>query len=475
MKNFRLINELNYDVARHVGDMAAFFDCKLAEPVEFTLKITLKDKKIIAYILTNDKTYTSFCQAENVNISGELGRCVKVAVVLVLEEYTEQKVKLPWGILTGVRPDKLVHKIMDSGINYEDIPTLLQKKYLLPPKQGNLLARITQRQKEILPDSTRLNDAAIYIGIPYCPSRCSYCSFPSGIVPKDEESQQNFIKLIEQDIKNVVQLLSMHNLNVISLYIGGGTPTSLSDKVFADFLNIVRKNLLLPSISEFTVEAGRPDCFSSSKLAAMEDAGVTRVSVNPQTFHNKTLQLIGRKHSVEDFYNAYALVRKSTIPIVNMDLIIGLPEENWQDIMYNLQEAVSLAPENLTIHTLTLKKSAPLFGAYKGLAAEEAENLVAQGQKMAALAGLEPYYLYRQHYMLGHLANIGYAKPQTESVYNIQMMEERHPIIGIGPSSASKRPLADGHHISKLNMPKNISVYAADLTILGQKRADLFK
>ena len=157
-----------------------------------------------------------------------------------------------------------------------------------------------------------------------------------------------------------------------------------------------------------------------------------------------------------------------------MDLIIGLPGENKQDILTSMQKAIALEPENLTIHTLTLKKSAPLFGSHMTLAADVAASLVDEGQALAKSRGLEPYYLYRQHYMLGHLANIGYAKPGTESLYNIQMMEERHPIIGVGPSSASKRPLADGHHLNKLNMPKNVTVYGTSLPALFKKRAELF-
>ncbi|MGM9583648.1 MAG: coproporphyrinogen dehydrogenase HemZ, partial [Phascolarctobacterium sp.] len=304
---------------------------------------------------------------------------------------------------------------------------------------------------------------------------CSYCSFPAGIVPADEESQQNFVNLIEQDVQNVVQLLGMHSLSIKSLYIGGGTPTSLNDNVFARLLEVVGRYLHFPTVKEFTVEAGRPDCFTKAKLAAMEAAGVDRISVNPQTFHDKTLQLIGRKHSVDDFYRAYEEVRYSSIPVVNVDLIIGLPGENAAEIAYSLKKAVELAPENLTIHTLTLKRSAALFGSKIQLPAEDAAALVEQGRELAAQVGLEPYYLYRQHYMLGHLANIGYAKPGTESIYNIQMMEERHPVIGVGPSSSTKLPLADGHHLRRMNMPKNVAVYASGLNEFCRKREELFR
>lgn len=475
MKNFSLVNRLDYDITRPVCDMAAFFDYKMSPNADDTITVSLDNKTIKVILKILNEQFIAEFLVKDMQVSGEIIRCVKLGVLSVYQQFTKLKPRLPWGILTGVRPDKLVHKIMDSGIIAADLADFMEKEYFLPISKGQLLANIVTKQKEILPDTSRLRDAAIYIGIPYCPSRCSYCSFPSGIVPQDEESQQNFVKLIEQDIKNVVQLLSMYNLNVMSLYIGGGTPTSLSDKVFASLLQSVKENLSLDSLREFTVEAGRPDCFSKAKLEAMEEAHVTRISVNPQTFHDKTLKIIGRSHTVADFIKAYDMVRSSKIPTVNMDLIVGLPGETQNDIKYSLQQAVSFAPENLTIHALTLKKGAPLFSSYVGVEDTIAEELIEKGCELAIDCGLEPYYLYRQHYMLGHLANIGYAKPGTESIYNIQMMEERHPIIGIGPSSASKRPLKDGHHINKLNMPKNVKVYAENLNTLFNKRLDLFK
>lgn len=482
MKNFILINKLNTDISRPVADMAAFFDYYVVAESGVQLMVCAEGEHVIACLYSGEHSFTAREFCSGTAASGEVTRCVKLVVLGVFVQLTGMQPKLPWGILTGVRPGKLAHKLLDSGVSAKNLPQYLSQHYLLPASQGKLLTNIALRQKKLLPDASRFKDAGIYIGVPYCLSRCSYCSFPAGIVPQDEESQQNFVNLIEQDLQNVVQLLSMHSLQIKSLYIGGGTPTSLSDKVFANLLKVVENKLLkatvpaLQYLQEFTVEAGRPDCFSIDKLAAMESVGVNRISVNPQTFHDKTLQLIGRRHSVADFYVAYELVRKSRIPVINMDLIIGLPQETAADICYSFEQAVKLAPENLTVHTLTLKRSAPLFGEllHKTLSVDEAAQLVMRGFAAAKSLGMEPYYLYRQHYMLGHLANIGYAKPGAESIYNIQMMEERHPVIGVGPSSASKVPLVDGHHLHKLNMPKNVAVYAANLVALADKRANLF-
>ena len=489
MKYFILSNNTEYELTRPVNDMAAFFDYQLLHDAaqigstDLLAVLTLYhgQGRVVALIEQGGADFRAeVCCQHGTDIygdilaSGEVKRCVKIAVYQAFCGLTGVRPELPWGILTGVRPGKLAHKLVDGGVEFDRLADALSNSYLLPYKQGRLLTDICRLQKQLVADEGRFHEAGIYIGIPFCPSRCTYCSFPAGIVPQDEESQQNFVNLIEQDIENVVQLISMYSLRVTSLYIGGGTPTSLNDRVFARLLALAER-LRLPTVKEFTVEAGRPDCFSSAKLAAMEEAGVNRISVNPQTFHDRTLQLIGRRHTVADFYRAYEQVRQSRIPVINMDLIIGLPGETEADVLYSYKEAARLAPENLTIHTLTLKRGAELFGSQLKMDPMAAGRLVEQGMELARAMDMHPYYLYRQHYMLGHLANIGYAKPGTESIYNIQMMEERHPIIGIGPASASKFPLRDGHHLEKLNMPRNVKAYGERLQELFLRRQELFK
>lgn len=467
---------LQQNIVPSIRDMAALFCGQLVDEggYDLDLRVSCADGLVRAIVSRGAGYFNAVVPIEGVGEipTGEVTRCVKLAVVDVLKQVTRQCPDMPWGVLTGVRPGKLGHKLVENGLNYASIAEYLASHYLVPNKQGKLLADIVALQDKIAPTS----EAGLYIGIPFCPTKCSYCSFPSGIIPKNEEEQENFLKLIELDLVNVVQLLSMHRINVSSLYIGGGTPTSFTDKVFGHFMELVAKHV--PStIREFTVEAGRPDCFSKAKLQAMEAVGVNRVSVNPQTFHDKTLQRIGRRHSVAEFYEAYAMARESKIPIINMDLIIGLPGETEQDIAYSLECAAKLKPENLTVHTLTLKKDAALFQKQEevSLSAEAAARMVELGAQTAAELGMVSYYLYRQHYMLGHLANVGYAMPGTESIYNIQMMEERHTVLAVGPSSSSKRPLEDGHHLRRHAMPKNIAVYKNTLEEQFSKRAELLK
>ena len=474
ISDYRLEQNLPYDLSRPVAEMAAFFDILPQSDSADVLKIVQEADGCVAILQTEDGTRRvsrPFTILQDVR--GEWVRCVKLAVLDVLRQAVRRSLVMPWGILTGVRPGKLAHKLLDSGLSCDELPQYLERHYLLPHGQAQLLTEICLRQRQLLPAAEK--QVGIYIGIPFCPTRCSYCSFPSGIVPLEEELQQKFLNFIEQDMLTVVQLLSMYSLNVTAVYIGGGTPTSLSETAFARLIALTARHLLLPGVREFTVEAGRPDCFSAEKLKVMEACGVNRISVNPQTLHDKTLKAIGRSHTVQDFYRSYDLVRHSGIKTVNTDLIIGLPGETADDVRASLDGIRALAPDNLTVHTLTLKKSAPIFGAqFSSLTAEDAEALVAYGSETAAAMGMLPYYLYRQHYMLGNLANIGYAASGSASLYNIQMMEERHVVLGIGPASATKVPQADGHHLKKLNMPKDIGAYTGNLPQLAHKRSLLF-
>lgn len=474
ISDYRLEQNLPYDLTRPVAEMAAFFDILPQSDSADVLKIVQEADGCVAILQTEDGTRRvsrPFTILQDVR--GEWVRCVKLAVLDVLRQAVRHSLVMPWGILTGVRPGKLAHKLLDSGLSCDELPQYLERHYLLPHGQAQLLTEICLRQRQLLPAAEK--QVGIYIGIPFCPTRCSYCSFPSGIVPLEEELQQKFLNFIEQDMLTVVQLLSMYSLNVTAVYIGGGTPTSLSETAFARLIALTARHLLLPGVREFTVEAGRPDCFSAEKLKVMEACGVNRISVNPQTLHDKTLKAIGRSHTVQDFYRSYDLVRHSGIKTVNTDLIIGLPGETADDVRASLDGIRALAPDNLTVHTLTLKKSAPIFGAqFSSLTAEDAEALVAYGSETAAAMGMLPYYLYRQHYMLGNLANIGYAASGSASLYNIQMMEERHVVLGIGPASATKVPQADGHHLKKLNMPKDIGAYTGNLPQLAHKRSLLF-
>ena len=418
--------------------------------------------------LTGNK-FSAECRVIAKADRGEWARCAKIAMLSVLKQ-AFGILEPSWGVLTGVRPGKLANKILFAGENPEKV---LVENYLLVGSNAKLISDIVKKQNAIL--SRNVRDIAVYIGVPYCPSRCLYCSFPTGIMPPEDEFQQNFCDSVEEDIRAVVQLISMYGLRIKSLYIGGGTPTSLNDVFFQKLMNVISNNFSVGLIDEFTVEAGRPDCINAEKIRAMEEAGVNRISINPQTIHDRTLVAIGRRHTVKQVYDAFATIRKSNISIVNMDLIVGLPQEGMRDMEYSLDKMLDFYPENLTVHSLALKKSSPLFQIckdYEFVSAEEASLVFDHASLVAEKLGMSPYYLYRQHYMLGNLANIGYAKPGTECIYNMQMMEEQDTVIGIGPSSATKVPALDGHHLYKFHMPKNFYDYKTNAKQLFTKRAE---
>ena len=421
------------------------------------------------FIGLSGTTFSAKCELAPKAERGEWTRSTKIVMLSVIKQ-AFGVADPAWGVLTGVRPGKLANKILFTG---NDPEKLLIEKYLLSGSNAKLISDIAKKQNSIL--SKSFKDIAIYIGVPYCPSRCLYCSFPAGVMPIEDEFQQNFCNSVEEDIRAVVQLVSMYGLHIKSLYIGGGTPTSLNDIFFRKLMKCVSTNFSVDLIGEFTVEAGRPDCLTADKLLAMEEAGVNRISINPQTMHDRTLVTIGRQHNVKQVYEAFTAIRKSNIPVVNMDLIVGLPQEGINDIEYSLDKMLDFYPENLTVHTLALKKNSPLFHMWKDyefISAEEASLVFDHAALAAEKLGMGPYYLYRQHYMLGNLANIGYAKPGTECIYNMQMMEEQYTVIGIGPSSATKVPASDGHHLYKFHMPKNFYDYKTNAKQLFTKRAE---
>ena len=421
------------------------------------------------FIGLSGTTFSAKCELAPKAERGEWTRSTKIVMLSVIKQ-AFGVADPAWGVLTGVRPGKLANKILFTG---NDPEKLLIEKYLLSGSNAKLISDIAKKQNSIL--SKSFKDIAIYIGVPYCPSRCLYCSFPAGVMPIEDEFQQNFCNSVEEDIRAVVQLVSMYGLRIKSLYIGGGTPTSLSNIFFQKLMESVSTNFSIDLIDEFTVEAGRPDCLTSEKLHAMEEAGVNRISINPQTMHDRTLVTIGRRHTVQQIYDAFTAIHKSRISVVNMDLIVGLPQEGIKDIEYSLDKMLDFCPENLTVHTLALKKNSPLFQIWKDyefISAEEASLVFGHASLVAEKLGMSPYYLYRQHYMLGNLANIGYAKPGTECIYNMQMMEEQYTVIGIGPSSATKVPASDGHHLYKFHMPKNFYDYKTNAKQLFTKRAE---
>jgi oxygen-independent coproporphyrinogen-3 oxidase len=402
-------------------------------------------------------------------------RLVRLNLLAILQRLTGRNPG-PWGILRGVRPIKIVHRLLDNGFTTAEAADRLAADYAVDPVKARLLAAIGLRQRPFLhagADGRRL--VSVYVGVPYCPSRCLYCSFPANVLPADHAKVAAFLSALEADIAAAAELIARWGLTAETVYIGGGTPTSLGDADFARLLDKVRGAFVTGATREFTVEAGRPDCITDGKVSAMAAAGVTRVSVNPQTMQEKTLKLIGRNHTVRDIIVMFRKIRSAAIPVINMDIIAGLPEETERDMAATMDSIAALAPDNITVHTLAIKRGSRLAAGQEDVSLPDERTTAA----MLAIAadgarglGLVPYYLYRQKHMTGNLENVGYARPGAECIYNIQIIEERQTIIGVGPAAATKAVAADFRLASTYN-PKDVDTYIANIDHYIRRREEL--
>ena len=380
----------------------------------------------------------------------------------------------PWGIMTGVRPTKIVHRYWDSGMSVEQIKKAVQEEYFVQPDKAALLVDVTQRQRTfLLQREEAVRQVSVYLSIPFCPTRCAYCSFPAFSLPKPA-LQETYLTNLLAECQAVGQLLRQQGKQVQTVYIGGGTPTSLNADQLQRLLEGVQRYLVWQPLQEFTVEAGRPDTITADKMAVLRDLGVDRVSVNPQTMQDEVLRAMGRSHTAADILTAYDIVRKSGIPIVNMDLIAGLPKDSVAGFRNTLNTVLSLDPENITVHTLALKKGARLMMEREGLpTGEETSAMLDYAWDALRAAGQIPYYLYRQKYMSGALENIGWCKPGTEGLYNICIMEELHSILALGAGGSTKLTNPATGKVVRLTNPKYPQQYMERIDQLCRDKAEL--
>lgn len=366
--------------------------------------------------------------------------------------------ELPWGTLTGIRPTKIVMEMLENDMSLEDIKKHLKEVYLVSDKRIKLCTDTTKNEFNILKKIDYKNGYSLYIGIPFCPTRCLYCSFTSYSIAQWKKDTDTYVEALCKELLAVSKMYEGKKLQTI--YMGGGTPTSLEGYQLSKILNVVKTNFDLSNLLELTVEAGRPDSITREKLEALKDVGVDRISINPQTMQQKTLDLIGRHHSIEDIYESYKLARDVGFENINMDFIIGLNGETLEDVIDSFTKVKSFAPESVTIHSLALKRAARLNTENKR---EIMDNdlilsMINTATDTCADLGLEPYYLYRQKNMAGNLENIGFSKPGKECLYNILIMEEKQTIIACGAGTSSKIVFGDGR-IERIENVKDPKLY----------------
>ena len=366
--------------------------------------------------------------------------------------------ELPWGTLTGIRPTKIVMEMLENDMSLEDIKKHLKEVYLVSDKRIKLCTDTAKNEFNILKKIDYKNGYSLYIGIPFCPTRCLYCSFTSYSIAQWKKDTDTYVEALCKELLAVSKMYKGKKLQTI--YMGGGTPTSLEGYQLSKILNVVKKNFDLSNLLELTVEAGRPDSITREKLEALKEVGVDRISINPQTMQQKTLDLIGRYHTIKDIFESYKLARDVGFENINMDFIIGLNGETLEDVIDSFKKVRTFAPESITIHSLALKRAARLNTENKR---EIMDNdlilsMINTATDTCADLGLEPYYLYRQKNMAGNLENIGFSKPGKECLYNILIMEEKQTIIACGAGTSSKIVFGDGR-IERIENVKDPKLY----------------
>lgn len=415
--------------------------------IDFSLKIG-KTVEVEAVLRNGDnQVYTAYFQKEMIfhGTEKEQFKAIKNAVshvyLTVLQDFTGMTQK--WGILTGIRPTKLLHKAIQAGQLKEEAHQKLKADYLITDEKIQLMQEIVDRQLAVIPDLYHLqNEVSIYIGIPFCPTKCAYCTFPAYAINGRQGSVNSFLGGLHHEMREIGKWLKINNVKITTVYYGGGTPTSIT----AEEMDMLYEEMYdsfpdVKNIREVTVEAGRPDTITPEKLEVLKKWNIDRISVNPQSYTQETLKAIGRHHTVDETVEKFHLARKMGMNNINMDLIIGLPGEGIAEFTHSLNETEKLMPESLTIHTLSFKRASEMTKnkqKYKVASRDEIVEMMDLGEKWTEEHNYRPYYLYRQKNILGNLENVGYSLPNQESIYNIMIMEEQQTIIGLGCGAASK-------------------------------------
>ncbi len=374
-----------------------------------------------------------------------------------------------WGSLSGVRPTKLTTRCLLSGGTAADADRLLRERYHVSPSRRQLCVEASLATVEAV---RRLepNDVSVYLGIPFCPSRCVYCSFVSASTEKTAALLPQYLDALLRETEQVGRLLAASGRRVRTLYIGGGTPTTLSAQQLRRLTDAIRTHFDLSGLIEYTVEGGRPDTLDDEKLRVLREGGCDRVSINPQTMNDAVLRAVGRRHTAAQTVAAYEAARRAGFDGINMDLIAGLPEDTPASFAASLDAVLALEPSNITVHTLALKRGAELAMRQLALpSAGEVGQMLQYAERALRGHGYAPYYLYRQKYMSGSFENVGWCKPGYAGLYNIYMMEELHSILSLGGGAMTKINLPDGT-LERFHNPKFPQQYLARLDdVLAQK------
>lgn len=470
------INEAKFEYDIH-SLVKAFYP---SEDVKVTME-DLKETPDMEFFMEYSNDRFSFCDSnknvlETVEVSLDAAKTeqkniVKRLIYNALKKHTGKE--LVWGDLTGIRPTKIPRKMLDEGKSEEDILRYMKETYFISDEKGNLAIDIAKRERQIIAPLHK-KGYSIYIGIPFCPTTCLYCSFTSNPIAMWRGKVSEYLEALKKEILFVKN--EREGQIIDTIYIGGGTPTTLSASELEELLSYIDENLDVSNLLEYTVEAGRADSITIDKLKVLKAHRVTRISVNPQTMNQKTLDIIGRRHRVEDVLRAFSDAREVGFDNINMDIILGLPEEGPLEVSHTIDEIVKLAPDSLTVHSLAVKRGSRLYemicqnGYTTMINTPETMKIAMRG---AEALSLKPYYLYRQKNMAGNYENTGYAREGCFGIYNILIMEELEPIVALGPGSVSKVITPEGKLVRSDNV-KDVALYIEKIDEMLLRKKELF-
>ena len=380
---------------------------------------------------------------------------LKLASYRLLSEYTGRS--LPWGSLTGMRPTKIATSGLEKGKTEEEVIDYFQTIYDTSLEKARLATEVANAEKKIIEEFSPYDDYCLYIGIPFCPTRCLYCSFAAYPIHEYESKVGAYIEALKKELPFISYL--NRNRRLAAIYIGGGTPTALSSDQLAEIMKCVEENFDLTNLREYTVEAGRPDSITRDKLEVIKRFGCTRISINPQTMNQKTLRTIGRAHTPADIKRAFHEAQRVGFKNINMDIIAGLPDETLEDMEYTLDQIQEMKPESLTVHSLAIKRTANLnqeLSFYKSKINHDMDQMISLADKRSREMGLKPYYLYRQKNIAGNLENTGFAKPDCECIYNVLIMEEKLDTFAAGAGAITRLLSIDDGEITRIDRVENV-------------------
>lgn len=391
----------------------------------------------------------------------------------MLSDHTGQK--LPWGTLTGIRPTKIPMALLEQGKKNTEIAEHMRNTYYCSPEKTALSISIANRERSLLQGLHCEEGYSLYIGIPFCPSICLYCSFSSSPLSVWKDRVDDYLDALRREIAYGEEAYRGRKLDTV--YLGGGTPTTLEPEQMDRLLSAVEKHFDLSGVKEYTVEAGRPDSITREKLMVLKRHPVTRISINPQTMNQETLDVIGRRHSVEETRQAFFLARELGFDNINMDLIVGLPGEELAQVEHTMEEVASMNPDSITVHSLAVKRAARLNmfrDQYQEMTFTNNQEIMEMTARYAASLGMAPYYLYRQKNMAGNFENVGYARPGKEGLYNILIMEEKQSILALGAGAGTK--VVRGEKIDRIENVKDIKSYLERIDeMIERKRQGFLK